>query len=115
MRGHETADATVQRFDLQAAVRAEMHTLGGVIDPHIQMILLFANALARQFDRHAHQAFFFAVALGITEFDEAQRPPAGVAVGLQRGQAEHLVVLDVDIRPRQLDRWRCVFFSGGVG
>jgi hypothetical protein len=54
-------------------------------------------------------------ALGIAEFDKAQRASAGVAVGLQRGQAEHFVVLDVDIRPRQFDRWRCVFISGGVG
>jgi hypothetical protein len=55
------------------------------------------------------------VALGIAELDKAQGPPAGVAVGLQRRQTEHLVVLDVNVRPRQLDRWRCVFFSGGVG
>jgi hypothetical protein len=55
------------------------------------------------------------VTLGVTEFDEAQRSAAGMAIGLQRRQAEHLVVLGVNIRPRQLDRWRCVFFSGGVG
>lgn len=115
MRGHETADAAIQRFDLQAAIGTEAHAFARVVDPHIKMILFFAHTLVGQLDRHAHQAALFAIALGITEFDKAQRPAAGVAVGLQRRQAEHLVVLGLDIRPRQFDRWRCVFFSAGVG
>ena len=114
LRSHEAADTAIQRFDLQATVGTETHSFARVVDPHIEMILLFAHALVGQLDRHAHQAALFAVALGVTEFDKAQRPAAGVAVGLQRRQAEHLVVLGLNIRPRQFDRWRCVFFSAGV-
>ncbi|MNP49459.1 hypothetical protein D3C76_1436440 [compost metagenome] len=113
--GHEAADAAVQRFDLQAAVRSEMHAFFRVIDPHIQMILLLSHPLAGQGDAHAHQAVSLVVALGITELDKAQGPPTGIAIGLQRRQTEHLRVLDVDVRPGQLDHWRCLFFSGGVG
>ncbi|MNV03432.1 hypothetical protein D3C71_936980 [compost metagenome] len=58
-------NATVQRFNLQSAFRSEMHAFFGVIDPHVQMILFLAYALAGQGDAHAHQAVRLVIAFGI--------------------------------------------------
>ncbi|MNF97670.1 hypothetical protein D3C84_805070 [compost metagenome] len=92
-----------------------MHASGLVINPDIQVVLLFAHPLAGQGDAHAQQAAFVVVALGVAEFHKAQWPPAGRPVGFQRRQAQHSVVLGLDVRPRQLNRFsgRCCW--RGVG
>ncbi len=115
--GHEeTADAAVGRFDFQAVARAEVHAMGIVVDPDIQMVLLAAHTLPRKLDDHAQQAVVFVMALGIAELHELQRPRTGGTVRGQWGQAQHLEMLGLNVCPRQRRHVDGrVFFSRGVG
>lgn len=83
----ETAQATVQGFQLQTGFRANAYQAFAMVNADVQAVLFLVHLLARQPYFHAQQAVGLVVALGIAELHKAQRPCAGAAVGGQGGQA----------------------------
>ena len=98
---HETADATVHRFQLQAMFIANTHQALGMVDADVQAVLLFVHFLPRQLDFHAQQAVCLVMALGIAELHKTQRPRAGAAVGRQCCQAQQLEMFGGQLGPGQ--------------
>ncbi len=70
----------------------KLHAFFSVVDPHVQMILFLAHALAGQGDAHAHQAALLVVAFGVARIRQSAGTATRTAIGLQWRQAEHLMV-----------------------